>query len=365
MTSSQVHELKIYVHGSLTCELVNAGTRELNKDIEVLKKLVMQQAFGKYLMFKNRLEKVYKHLTKQAKRQGVTCYRIYDHDLPEFPFIIEIYENKLYVSEYKRKHSMSEGEHEDWLNECKKIISEVLQVSEENIFLKMRQRKEGRLGQYQKVDKSKREFIVHENARPDDPVGQSLKFIVNLSDYLDTGLFLDHRITRQIARDLSNKKRVLNLFCYTGSFSVYAAAGGASKIVSVDLSKTYLNWTKRNMELNFPGIKNHEIVHADVKQYLKIIEANRFDLIIMDPPTFSNSKRMEDFLDIQRDHVALINDCMRTLDKGGVLFFSTNYTKFEIEKEKLHASEIKDITKQTTSFDFAGKLNRQCFKIFK
>jgi 23S rRNA (cytosine1962-C5)-methyltransferase len=316
----------------------------------------MQQPFGKYLMFRNRLEKVYRHLSKQATRQGITCYRIYDHDLPEFPFIIEIYENKLYVSEYKRNHSMGDEEHDEWLNQCNKVMSEVLEVEEENIFLKMRKRKEGRQDQYQKVDEAKNEFIVYENG---------LKFIVNLSDYLDTGLFLDHRITRQMVKDLSNEKQVLNLFCYTGSFSVYAAAGNASKIVSVDLSKTYLNWAERNMKINFSDFRNHEIVHADVKQCLKEVASNSFDVIIMDPPTFSNSKRMEDFLDIQKDHVELINDCMKILTENGILFFSTNYTKFQIEKEKLNASGIKDITKQTTPFDFAGKLKRQCWRIVR
>jgi 23S rRNA (cytosine1962-C5)-methyltransferase len=292
----------------------------------------MQQPFGKYLMFQNRLQKVYKHLSKQAKRQGITCYRFYDHDLPEFPFIIELYEERLYVSEYRRKHSMSEDEHEHWLNECKNVMAEVMEISTENIFLKMRQRKEGRTGQYQKIDESKNEFVVNENG---------LKFIVNLSDYLDTGLFLDHRTTRQMVKELSADKKVLNLFCYTGSFSVYAASGGASNIVSVDLSKTYLNWTERNMQLNFPGLNDHKTVHADVKQYLKEVEANSFDLIIMDPPTFSNSKRMEDFLDIQKDHVELINDCLRILSENGILFFSTNYTKFQIERENLNANDLK------------------------
>ena len=316
----------------------------------------MQQPFGKYLMFQNRLEKVYRHLSKQAKRQGVSCYRIYDHDLPEFPLIIEIYEEKLYVSEYKRRHSMTDEEHEVWLEECKKVVAEVLGVSVNDIFLKLRQRKEGRQGQYQKVDEAKNELVALEGG---------LKFIVNLSDYLDTGLFLDHRITRQMIRELSDSKRVLNLFCYTGSFSVYAAAGNASKVVSVDLSKTYLNWAERNMKLNFPDDTNHEIVHADVKQYLKALPAESFDLIIMDPPTFSNSKRMEDFLDIQKDHVELINHCMNSLTQKAILFFSTNYTKFQLEAGKISASEIKDITKQTTPFDFAGKLRRQCFKLIK
>ena len=316
----------------------------------------MQQPFDKYLMFRNRLEKVYRHLNKQTKRQGISCYRIYDHDLPEFPFLIELYEDKLYVSEYKRRHNLTEEEHEQWLDDCKTLMSEVIGVPLENIFLKLRQRKENRLGQYQKFNEQKAEFVVQENG---------LKFVINLSDYLDTGLFPDHRITREMVKELSGKKRVLNLFCYTGSFSVYATAGNADKIVSVDLSKTYLDWAERNMQLNFPQFQDHQLVHADVKQYLKTLDGDSFDLIVMDPPTFSNSKRMEDFLDIQRDHVALINDCMHALSDGGILFFSTNFTKFLLDEKNIKASAIKDITKATTPFDFTGKLKRQCFKIIK
>lgn len=316
----------------------------------------MQQPFGKFLMFQNRLEKVYRHLRKQAGRQNVSCYRIYDHDLPEFPFIIEVYEDRLYAAEYKRKHSMLDEEHDTWLEECKKVMANVTGVSTHHVFVKLRQRKEGRQGQYQKVDAAGNEFIVQEGG---------LKFIVNLGDYLDTGLFLDHRLTRQMVRGLCNARKVLNLFCYTGSFSVYAAAGNAAKIVSVDLSKNYLKWAERNMKLNFPGYTNHGTVHADVKQFLKAMPFENFDLIVMDPPTFSNSKRMQDFLDIQKDHVELINDCMNCLSEKGILFFSTNYTKFVFDTKNINASEIKDITKQTTPFDFEGKLKRQCFKLRK
>jgi 23S rRNA (cytosine1962-C5)-methyltransferase len=316
----------------------------------------MQQPFDKYLMFRNRLEKVFRHLSRQANKQAIHCYRVYDHDLPDFPFIIELYEDKLYVAEYKRKHSMTESEHKNWLNECKMIMEKVLHVAEEFIFLRLRQRKEGRGGQYQKLDELKTEFIIHEN---------ELRFIVNLTDFLDTGLFLDHRITRQMVKELSDGKKVLNLFCYTGSFSVYAISGGASKVVSVDLSKTYLDWAQRNALLNFPDFHNHHLIHADVKQFLEDAAENSFDLIVMDPPTFSNSKRMDDFLDVQKDHVDLINDCMRLLSTNGILFFSTNYSKFHLEKEKINNAEIKDITKATTPFDFSGKLKRQCFRILK
>ena len=316
----------------------------------------MQQPFSKFLMFRNRLQKVYRHLSKQALRQGISCYRVYDHDLPEFPFIIEIYEDKLYVSEYKRRHSMEEEEYEAWWNESSQVMVEVLDIAPENIFLKLRQKKEGRLGQYQKLAEKRGEFIVGEG---------DLKFIVNLTDYLDTGLFLDHRLTRQMLREIAPNKKVLNLFCYTGSFSVYAASGGASEITSIDLSKTYLDWAARNMQMNFPGYSKHLLVHADVKKELQNMPAEFYDLIIMDPPTFSNSKRMDDLLDIQRDHVDLINNCIRILRIGGILFFSTNFSKFQLQREQIKAAVITDITKATTPFDFAGKLHRQCFKIEK
>ena len=316
----------------------------------------MQQPFSKFLMFRNRLQKVYKHLSKQALRQGISCYRVYDHDLPEFPFIIEFYEDSLYVSEYKRRHSMEEEEYEVWWSESSQVMADVLGIAPQNIFLKLRQKKEGRLGQYQKLAEKRGEFIVSEGG---------LKFIINLTDYLDTGLFLDHRLTRQIVREMATDKKVLNLFCYTGSFSVYAASGGASEITSIDLSKTYLDWAARNMQLNFPGYGKHSLIHADVKKELQNMPAESYNLIIMDPPTFSNSKRMDDLLDIQRDHVDLVNDCIRILKAGGVLFFSTNFSKFRLQREQIKAAVITDITKATTPFDFAGKLNRQCFKVMK
>ncbi len=311
----------------------------------------------KFTMFRNRLTKVYRHLGKQARRQGVSCYRIYDHDLPEFPLCIEMYGEKLYVAEYKRYHGMTEEEHDSWMEQTLDVAGEVLGVEKANIFLKLRQRKPGRLGQYQKYDAVQHEFQVEENG---------LKFIVNLSDYLDTGLFLDHRLTRQQVRGLCVGKKVLNLFAYTGSFSVYAAAGGASEVVTVDLSKTYLNWAERNLALNgFTDPAIYKTVHADVMQYLKTLPSGYFDLVVMDPPTFSNSKRMEDILDIQRDHAELINDCLAALKSGGPLFFSTNFRKFSMESARIRTSRIKDITKATTPFDFEGRLFRWCYLISK
>ncbi len=300
---------------------------------------------------------MFRHLSKQAKRLGVSCYRLYDHDLPEFPFCIELYGDKLYVAEYRRKHGMTEAEHEGWLERSLLVIEELLAIQKENIFLKLRMRKPGRLGQYQKHSAAGKEFVVEENG---------LKFIVNLSDYLDTGLFLDHRLMRQKVREQSQGKKILNLFAYTGSFSVYAAAGGAEEVVTIDLSKTYLAWAEKNLSLNgFNDETKYGSIHADVLQYLKIAPRDYFDIIVMDPPTFSNSKRMEGFLDIQRDHVNLINDAVATLCAGGVLYFSTNSRNFILEKEKINASAIADITKATTAFDFEKKPNRNCYSITK
>ena len=211
--------------------------------------------------------------------------------------------------------------------------------------------------QYEKVDTKQEFFTVLEN---------DLKFQVNLTDYLDTGLFLDHRITREMVRKEAKDKRFLNLFCYTGSFSVYAAAGEAATVTSVDLSKTYLGWAETNMAINLlKDPSKYFYIHADVKQYLKTLAPNSFDLIVMDPPTFSNSKRMKDFLDIQRDHVELINDMLAATTTGGTLYFSTNYTKFILDEASIKASSIKDITKTTTGFDFEGKLKRWCYRIIK
>lgn len=294
-----------------------------------------------------------RHTGRQARRLGVTCYRVYDHDLPEFPFCVEWYGDKLYVAEYRRRHGMTEEAHEQWLEQSIDTLCTALQVQKDQVYLKLRQRKPGRLGQYQRLDASKNETVVQENG---------LSFLVNLSDYLDTGLFLDHRLTRQMVREQAAGKKVLNLFAYTGSFSVYAAAGGAAKVVTADLSNTYLAWAKRNLEMNgFTDDTKFPLVQADVKAWLKQQPAASFDLIIMDPPTFSNSKRMDDILDIQRDHAVLINDSLALLQPGGRLFFSTNFRKFSLEKEKIKAAVIKDITKQTTPFDFEGRLWRWCF----
>lgn len=311
----------------------------------------------KFQMFENRLSKVEKHLRKTARRQGITCFRLYDRDLPEFPLIIELYEDKVYVAEYQSDHKLDDDAYDAWLEQSQQVIAKVLNVPRSDLFLRTRQRKQNRQSQYEKLDFSKEEMIVQEDG---------LKFKVNLSDYLDSGLFLDHRITRHMVREEAKDKKVLNLFCYTGSFSVYAAAGGAASVTSIDLSKTYLAWAEENMRLNGlldPG--KHQYIHADVLQYLDELKMNTYDLVVLDPPTFSNSKRMKDFLDIQRDHVDLVNKVLMAMKKDGVLYFSNNLRRFELDEPAIHASSIKNITAQTVPFDFQGKLLRHCFRIIK
>jgi 23S rRNA (cytosine1962-C5)-methyltransferase len=308
-------------------------------------------------MFINRLTKVYRHCSRQARRKQISCYRIYDHDLPEFPFAIDFYDDRLNISEYRRNHGMDESQHAEWLDESIDIIASLTGVSHDKIFMRQRQRKAGRQGQYEKIDSSGNEFIVTEN---------NLKFKINLSDYLDTGLFLDHRLTREMVKKEAGGKKLLNLFCYTGSFSVYAAAGDADEVVSVDLSNTYLKWAQENMKLNgYVDPRRYKYMQEDVLQLLPKLEKKYFDLIILDPPTFSNSKRMDDFLDIQRDHVNLINQCLDLLKPQCMLFFSTNFTKFVLDEASIKASSIRDITKASTPFDFEGKLKRWCYRMIK
>lgn len=308
---------------------------------------------AKLIMFDNRLKKVYRILGKQARQQGISCYRLYDRDLPEFPLIIDLYGDEVLVTEYRSQHRLTEEEYERWLEDSLEVVLHVLSRTPEQIHLKERKRKEHRRDQYQKTDNKKAFFGVKEGG---------LTFLVNLTDYLDTGLFLDHRITRDMVRKDSRDKKVLNLFCYTGSFSVYAADGGAREVVSVDLSNTYIDWARKNMELNgFVGVQ-YRFERADVLQYLPQVQNGSFDLIVLDPPTFSNSKSMQDVFDVQLMHVELINTCLEKLAPGGLLYFSTNARKFTIETDAIHGV-VKETTAATTPFDFKGKLLRWCYTI--
>jgi 23S rRNA (cytosine1962-C5)-methyltransferase len=311
---------------------------------------------GKYLMFRNRLEKVYKHRAKLARRQNISCYRLYDRDLPEFPLIIEVYEDSIYVAEYKANHDLSDEDYGFWLDASLDMLEQVTGAPSERIFCKRRERKADRQSQYQKISEKGEEVVVEEGG---------LNFLVNLNDYLDTGLFLDHRMTRDIVRKEAKGKRFLNLFCYTGSFTVYAADGGANSSVSIDLSNTYIDWAQRNLQLNKLNGPAQQYIKGDVLQVLPGLPDESFDLVVLDPPSFSNSKMMKDFLDIQQDHVELIHLCLQKMTPGGALYFSTNLRTFVLNKEAIKATSIKDITRATTPFDFEGKLLRWCYRIVK
>lgn len=309
----------------------------------------------KLLMFENRLKKLIKIRSKEASRQQVSCYRLYDRDLPEFPLIIDVYENELLVTEYRSQHRLTLDEYIAWLDGSLLVIKKVFNKTDDQIHVKERKVKENRQDQYAKTASIKDYKVVHEGG---------LQFLVNLTDYLDTGLFLDHRITRSMVREKSHDKKVLNLFCYTGSFSVYAAAGNASEVVSVDLSNTYIDWARRNMELN--GFKDEKYMYqrGDVLQLLPRLHDNYFDIIILDPPTFSNSKSMKEIFDVQQMHVDLINLCLDKLRKGGELIFSTNARKFQLNREDIRG-HVQEITTATEPFDYKGKLLRWCFSIVK
>ncbi len=306
-------------------------------------------------MFANRLAKMYKHITKWAKRKGISCYRIYDHDIPQFPFAIDRYEDCIYISEYETGYYMDDEEREIWFNRCLTVIALQTDTTIDRIFYKTRKQQKGKT-QYEKRGEEHFEMTAQENG---------LKFKINLSDYLDTGLFLDHRPLREIVRATAKGKNVLNLFAYTGSFSVYAAAGDAALVVTIDLSATYLNWAVDNLELNrLYNREHHFFVQDDVKEWLQNPPSHaRFDIIIMDPPTFSNSKRMRDVLDIQRDHVELINQAVALLNPGGTLYFSTNFRRFKMDREAINASKTTDITTRSIPDDFRDKKIHYCFQI--
>ena len=300
--------------------------------------------------FANRLKKNIKQLEKWAKREQVFCYRLYDADLPEYAVAIDRYEDWLHVQEYVPPKSIDEAKAERRLLDILAVLPEVTGVPSEKIVLKRRERQAGRK-QYEKHGESEERLSVREG---------SAQLWVNLTDYLDTGLFLDHRPTRLALAQLAHKKRFLNLFCYTGTASVHAGLAGA-ECTSVDMSKTYLNWAKDNFRLNHLTIDQHEFIQADCVQWLQEC-ASQYDVIFMDPPSFSNSKRMEGVLDIQRDHVALIHQAMRCLAPKGVLIFSNNLRKFKLDEAALTEYQIENWSEKSIPVDFARNTQiHQCF----
>ena len=301
-------------------------------------------------MLANRLRKNMRHLRKWARREDVSCFRVYDGDIPEHPVTVDWYEGRAVAWASLRRRDETPEAREAWVEAVRSELAEGLELAPEDLFLK--DRRPG--GQYRKEGERRVEFPVREGG---------LEFLVNLSDYHDTGLFLDHRVTRARVRERARGCRFLNLFCYTGSFTVHAAAGGAAETTSVDLSAPYLEWTARNLALNGLEGPAHRLVQADVMAWLPRAaeEGRRFDLVVCDPPTFSNSKRMRGTLDIGRDHPLLLRAVLRLLAPGGQLWFSTNDRGFELDREALGACRVEDITEETLPEDFAGRRPHRAF----
>lgn len=309
-------------------------------------------------MLANRLQKRLRHLRKWANRHDISCYRLYERDIPEFPLIVDWYDGEAVVWLFERSSGDDEAETAVWHQDALSQIQNALDLKPNQIFVKTRARQQGLQQQYERFGEQGHIRLVSE---------QGLTFEVNLSDYLDTGLFLDHRQTRAMVRAEAGGKRVLNLFAYTGSFSCYAIAGAAKATTTVDLSKNYCGWAVRNLKHN--GIREsdqHRVLAEDCWQFLAADKRN-YDLIICDPPTFSNSKRMaRGSFSVDRDHPELIRACLDRLARGGTLIFSTNSRSFKLDDSALPRSfAATEISQQTRPEDFRNDKIHRCWRIQK
>jgi 23S rRNA (guanine2445-N2)-methyltransferase / 23S rRNA (guanine2069-N7)-methyltransferase len=299
-------------------------------------------------MFANRLQKNLKQMGKWVRREGIDCYRVYDADMPEYSLAIDLYHDWVHVQEYAAPKSIDPEKASARLFDALAAIPQALGIDKSRVVIKRRERQSG-TRQYERQSAQGQFLEVGEGG---------IKLLVNLTDYLDTGLFLDHRPMRMRIQREAEGKRFLNLYCYTATASVHAAKGGARSTTSVDLSRTYLDWARRNLSLNGFSDKNR-LEQSDVMVWL---EASRdeYDLIFIDPPTFSNSKRMEGVFDVQRDQVQLIDLAMARLAPGGVLYFSNNFRKFVLEENLAERYAVEEITAQTVDPDFArnSKIHR-------
>ncbi|MEW6444494.1 MAG: bifunctional 23S rRNA (guanine(2069)-N(7))-methyltransferase RlmK/23S rRNA (guanine(2445)-N(2))-methyltransferase RlmL [Pseudomonadota bacterium] len=346
-------------NGALECRLLRFHVREEQKlaprveDDGSAARLVracaaMAESEGAR-MVANRLRKNLKELGRWAAREGVSCYRVYDADMPEYSLAIDLYhdaEGKRWVNvqEYAAPAKVPQEDARRRLREAVSVLPEVLHVEPEQIFLRVRERQRGE-SQYEK----QAERGVFQQVRE----GKAI-VLVNFTDYLDTGLFLDHRVTRGWLGEWAAGKDCLNLFCYTGVASVQMGLGGARSTTSVDMSRTYLDWARRNLELNGLPARAHRLIQADCLAWLDEAAqaAERYDLVFLDPPTFSTSKRMQGTLDVQRDHVAMIRKAMALLRKGGRLVFSNNLQRFKLDEAALADLHIEDVSKASIPRDF-------------
>jgi 23S rRNA (cytosine1962-C5)-methyltransferase len=299
----------------------------------------------------NRVGKNQRHLGRWAQREQLEAYRLYDRDIPEFPLAIDRYADWLHVQVFEKRRSLADGD----IADIRRGLADALHVPLAQVVIKHRRRQRG-LAQYERRQQT---------GAPCFTVGErGLRFEVNLMRYLDTGLFLDHRDTRQMIRERADGKAFLNLFAYTGSFTVYAAAGGARRTVTVDMSRTYQAWSRRNLIHNrLDDADRHRFVQADVMAFVARVQASqaRFDLIMLDPPSFSNSKRMLTTFDVQRDQVGLLRATLTLLAPGGELFFSNNRQGFRLDPAVGDLAAVSEISHLTIPPDFRRHRPHRCW----
>ncbi|MGD8558272.1 MAG: bifunctional 23S rRNA (guanine(2069)-N(7))-methyltransferase RlmK/23S rRNA (guanine(2445)-N(2))-methyltransferase RlmL [Gammaproteobacteria bacterium] len=334
-----------FYNGKLLCQLYHfhIGEEAKTKTAAGKSESTREPAIDNALQ--NRLVKNHRQLRKWADKQGIHCYRLYDADLPEYNFAVDLYlSDKAYVvvQEYAAPANIDRNKVARRRNVAMDTVMQVLDIPSSQLFYKQRSKQAGKQ-QYEKLGESKQFHEIHEH---------NAKFYVNFTDYLDTGLFLDHRDTREIIGQKAKDKTFLNLFCYTGAASVYAALAGAQATTSVDLSTTYIDWCKNNFALNDIPLEKHQFIKADCIQWLET-EKNRYQLIFVDPPTFSNSKMMDGHWDVQHHHVWLLRQCLRILDNNGEMVFSTNFRQFQFDEQAFSDCHIENITGKTIPRDFA------------
>ena len=357
LNSSKTHT---FYNGAIECRLFNykpvGETGESRKSSQQPKKSVFPpnwSAGSEISNFTNRLKKNLKRLKKWREVENISCFRVYDNDLPEYAVAVDVYHDRVHVQEYQAPITVDPENAHSRLYDILSVLPEALNVPVENIFLKVRQHQKGK-SQYQRL---KSEQVFYE------VVEGRCRFKVNFDDYLDTGLFLDHRLTRQKIGEMAAGKRFLNLFAYTGTATVHAAMGGALSTTSVDNSQTYLDWAKRNMDLNQIKPDQHHFERGDCISWLKRT-SRKYDLIFLDPPTFSNSRNTKSVFDIQRDHPLLIQLASGCLTEGGTLIFSNNLRNFKLEKQLMDAYQVRDISKETLPPDFQRRPNiHHCWMI--
>lgn len=303
-------------------------------------------------IIRNRLIKNYKKLKSWLNQESIEAFRLYEKDIPEYPYIVDIYKDYALIYEKGKKLEDEETSlREKHLGELIHAIKDVMDLSEDKIILKRRIVQKGK-SQYEKTDHESPKIIVQE---------RKARFYVNLFDYLDTGLFLDHRPLRKIVTKEVKGKKVLNLFAYTGSLSIAAALGGA-EVTTVDMSNTYINWAYDNFRLNNIQFSAHHFMAKNVFDFLKETQ-EKYDLIILDPPSFSNSKKMDGTFDVGRDHRGLIDLCMQHLTQKGKLYFSNNFRKFKLDPIIYENYKVKDITKLSIPRDFRDQKIHVCYEI--